>query len=294
MKKFSLLFILFFILTLSLYASYPSIGKLHKSDANYSQLQYEINEYYKRTQAGKPSIPLSIYTYKVKENDTIFSICSLLNLTYDTIVTLNGINNPDDIKTGDSLLIPNSPGVYIAEKPVTGLEEIVALRPDRGEGLYISRNGSSFPYRYISGSHLTGKERSFFLKTLFRKPLENTVVTSDFGYRIHPVLGVRHFHTGIDYRALLGTPVRSSLEGVISDTGILGNYGIYIIIKHNGGYETVYSHLNKVYVKVNDRVTSGQVIAESGNTGVSTGPHLHFEIRKGGIPLNPADFFPGE
>ena len=75
---------------------------------------------------------------------------------------------------------------------------------------------------------------------------------------------------------------------------MLGNYGLYIIIKHNGGYETVYSHLNKINVNVDDRIHSGQIIADSGNSGISTGPHLHFEIRKNGIPLNPDDFLPGD
>lgn len=277
-----------------LQAFYPRIERLHKSDPYYRQLQYEIGEYYKRFQAGKPSIPLNIYSYEVKESDTVFSLSSILNLSYDSIVTINGLDNPEDLKAGESLLIPNSPGVYISHAPETGFEELVALRSEEGKSIFLEKSGKKVSYTYISGSHLNKNERSFFLKTLFRKPLESSYVTSDFGYRIHPVFGNRHFHTGIDYRAPIGSLVYSSMDGQISGTGVLGNYGLYIIIKHDGGYETVYSHLDVINVKVNDRVHSGQVIGESGNSGISTGPHLHFEIRKGGIPLNPADFFPGD
>jgi len=292
--KRTVIFLILSLIPLQLFALYPEIERFHKSDIYYAQLQYEIGEYYKRSQAGRPLIPLNFYTYKVKENDSVFSISSILNLSYDTIVSLNGLEHPDDLQEGETLLIPNSPGIYVPQEPLTGLEEIVALRTDKGVGIYISRNGKKTAYNYLSGSSLSGKERSFFLRTLFRKPLANTIVTSPYGYRIHPVLGNRHFHTGIDYRASIGTDVHASEEGVISGIGQLGNYGLYIIIDHNGGYQTVYSHLNRVSVRIKDRVLSGQVIAESGDTGISTGPHLHFEIRKEGIPVNPALFFPGE
>nr|WP_246433831.1 M23 family metallopeptidase [Spirochaeta isovalerica] len=282
------------MLPLALFANYPEIGRFHRSDIYYAQLQYEIGEYYKRSQAGRSSIPLNFYTYIVKEKDSVFSISSILNLSYDTIVSLNGLEHPDDLKAGDILLIPNSPGVFVSGLPETGLEEIIALRKETGRKIYITKSGRKTPYLFMAGSYLSGKERAFFLRTLFRKPLAVTVVTSAYGYRIHPVLGNRHFHTGIDYRAEEGTDVLASEDGVISGTGMLGNYGLYIIIDHEGGYQTVYSHLNRVNVKVHDRVLSGQVIAESGNTGISTGPHLHFEIRKEGIPVNPALFFPGE
>ncbi|MBI9097633.1 MAG: M23 family metallopeptidase [Spirochaetaceae bacterium] len=292
--KLPILILIYSLLSFPLFSNYPTIKRLHKSDSHYLQLQYEINEFYKRYQTGKPSIPLSIYEYTVKKNETIFSISSILNLTYDSIVTLNGIENPEAMEEGDTLLIPNSPGIYINQSPHSRLEEIVSLRDEEGLNIKIRKTEGLIPYIFLSGSHLNRNERSFFLKTLFRKPLETDFRTSDYGFRIHPIEGKRHFHTGIDYRAPVGTFVFSSRDGVISDTGVLGNYGLYIIIKHEGGYETVYSHLNKIIVRVNDRVLSGQTIAESGNSGISTGPHLHFEIRKNGIPLNPNDFFPGD
>jgi len=292
--KKNILIPVFMFLSFSLFAYYPEIKRLHKSDSLYSQLQYEINEYYKRYQSGKPSIPLNIYEYTFRENDSIFSISSRLNLTYDSIVSINGIENPEAIEQGDILLIPNSPGIYINRQPDTGLEELLAQREEEGLKIKIRKSFGFIPYSYLSGNHLNRDERSFFLKTLFGKPLETSLITSNYGFRIHPIEGRRHFHTGIDYRASVGTEVYSSRDGVISDTGVLGNYGLYIIIKHDGGYETIYSHLNQINVRVNDRVHSGQQIAESGNTGVSTGPHLHFEIRKNGIPLNPYDFFPGD
>ena len=294
MKKKILLAIIYLSLSVSMFSYYPEISRLHKSDFLYSQLQYEINEYYKRFQSGRPGIPINIYQYTFKENDSIFSISSKLNLTYDSIVSINGIENPESLEIGDTILIPNSPGVYINRSPQGKIEELISQREEAGVDIKIRKSNNLLPYTFLSGSHLNNDERSFFLKTLFRKPLEINQRTSGYGFRMHPFEGKRHFHTGIDYRTSIGTSVYASRDGIISDTGVLGNYGLYIIIKHEGGYETVYSHLNKINVKVNDPVLSGQIVALSGNSGISTGPHLHFEIRKNGIPLNPYDFFPGD
>ena len=121
-------------------------------------------------------------------------------------------------------------------------------------------------------------------------PLKKTYVTSNFGYR-------RQFsrqHQGIDLKAMVGDTVYASFNGRVRISQYnKGGYGNYIVIRHFGGLETLYAHLSKSLVKKNDDIKAGDPIGLSGNTGRSTGPHLHFEIRFCGIALNPekiADF----
>lgn len=116
-------------------------------------------------------------------------------------------------------------------------------------------------------------------------PLKKTYVTSHFGYR-------RQFsrqHQGIDLKAMVGDTVYASFEGKVRISQYnKGGYGYYIVLRHFGGVETLYAHLSRLLVKKNDDVKAGEPIGLSGNSGRSTGPHLHFEIRFCGIALNPA------
>lgn len=119
-------------------------------------------------------------------------------------------------------------------------------------------------------------------------------VTSPFGLRIHPVYGTERFHSGVDFGTPLGTPILAVLDGVVVTAGPGGGYGNVVIVKHADGLSTVYAHLSIIYVKPGEFVKQGQVIALSGNTGVSTGPHLHFEVRKDGTPTDPIPYLGGK
>lgn len=124
-------------------------------------------------------------------------------------------------------------------------------------------------------------------------PIEGKwVLTSPFGYRTHPVTGNRDFHEGADLGVPEGTPVRAALGGVVAQAGWRGGYGYAVEINHGNGYSTLYAHLSRVLVAPGTPVAAGQVIALSGNTGRSTGPHLHFEVRYNGRPVDPAQWFP--
>ncbi len=114
-----------------------------------------------------------------------------------------------------------------------------------------------------------------------------SVVTSKFGYRIHPIFKVRRFHPAIDIRAPMGTAIVAAEQGTVLFTGNNGGYGKAIIINHGGGISTQYSHLLSFAVKVGDRVAKGQVIAKADHTGWSTGSHLDFIVRLNGEPQNP-------
>ena len=114
--------------------------------------------------------------------------------------------------------------------------------------------------------------------------------TSGFGMRIHPVRKVRDFHAGADFAAPSGTAIHATGDGVVTFTGWRGAYGRTVIIRHAGGVETLYAHLSKIRVKRGDRVWRNQHIADMGSTGVSTAPHLHYEVRLGEQAVNPMQF----
>lgn len=115
-------------------------------------------------------------------------------------------------------------------------------------------------------------------------------ITSSFGYRIHPILGYRRFHAGIDFGASQGSPIRAADSGTVIFSGWYGGYGRAIIIDHGNNLTTLYGHASELYVSEGQSVERGQAIAAVGATGLATGPHLHFEVRVNGEPVNPMGY----
>ena len=115
----------------------------------------------------------------------------------------------------------------------------------------------------------------------------NGVVTSSFGSRSDPFSGEGVFHTGMDLSAPTGTPVHVTADGVVTSAGWAGGYGKLVVVDHGNGLQTYYAHLSRFAVMAGEEVHSGQTIAYSGSTGRSTGPHMHYEVRLAGTPVNP-------
>ncbi|MCK5737081.1 MAG: M23 family metallopeptidase, partial [Spirochaetaceae bacterium] len=153
----------------------------------------------------------------------------------------------------------------------------------------VDRNiGSLISLKFFPGEKFSSDERIKFLGSLFSAPLSDVRITSPFGYRSNPFTGGISFHPGVDLRAPINTIVLASRDGIIKETGTLEIYGHFVIIEHDGGYQSVYAHLNEVIVSRGQAVNAGDGIALSGNSGISTGPHLHFEIRRDGKPVDPS------
>lgn len=129
-----------------------------------------------------------------------------------------------------------------------------------------------------------------FVGGAFIAPVSSVRVTSEYGNRMHPILGYNKLHTGIDFSASTGTPVMASAAGTVIIATYNSSYGNYVVIDHGGGITTLYAHNSSLAVSVGASVTQGQVIAYAGSTGMSTGPHCHFEVRVDGQYQNPRNY----
>jgi murein DD-endopeptidase MepM/ murein hydrolase activator NlpD len=127
------------------------------------------------------------------------------------------------------------------------------------------------------------------------QPVSNkklTRVASGWGWRIHPIYKIRKFHEGMDFTAPIGTEIYATGDGVITEVkASYGGYGNDIVVNHGYGYETLYAHLSRFNVKQGQKVKRGDVIGFVGNSGLSTAPHLHYEVHKSGTKLNPVNFY---
>ena len=147
-------------------------------------------------------------------------------------------------------------------------------------------------YRYTDPNgavdYLDGQGRS--AKSLLMKtPVDGARISSGFGMRFHPILGYTRMHQGVDFAVPVGTPVMAAGAGVIKFDGVEHGYGNFLVIQHNQEYTTAYAHLSRFApgIHVGVHVRQGQIVAYSGNTGLTTGPHLHYEVRVYGKPVNP-------
>ena len=143
-------------------------------------------------------------------------------------------------------------------------------------------------------TELVNNKKEFYSQIPSICPMSNRDfyrISAYFGSRFHPVYRHTIQHTGIDFASTIGSPVYATGEGVVTDAGWYMGYGNRIVIDHGFGYTTVYAHLSKIKVKEGTKVNRGKLIGLVGTTGVSTGPHLHYEVRKGNVPINPIRFF---
>lgn len=140
---------------------------------------------------------------------------------------------------------------------------------------------------------VSGKDKDFtslpVIKPVADKYLNR--VASGFGTRFHPILKVNKVHNGLDFAASTGTPIYATGDGKVKMAGFNSGYGNVVVINHGNGYESLYAHMSRIKTSNSKRVKRGDVIGYVGSTGLSTGPHLHYEIHKDGKPVNPVMYF---
>ena len=232
--------------------------------------------------------------YKLEKNDTLSKIAKKYGISVVDIVDYNNVN-PKRLKAGTTIFLKgvtlqkykDVEGRLIAaqqakedkkknkdkekpEKPPKGTKDAPPPPPpqddgdDGGKAASYSGAGFAYPVRYAG-------------------------VSSPFGNRYHPVLRRYILHTGVDLVAKY-VPLRAAKAGVVTFAGNMSGYGKIIIIRHDNGYETRYAHLSVISTNVGEHVNQGDLIGKTGNSGRTTGAHLHFEIRQNGVPKNPMKY----
>ena len=230
---------------------------------------------------------LQIQTHTVKRGENLSIIAKRYGISIDTICGSNNLRSYDFINEGAVLRIPNKDGILynMAEgNNLINLANKYKIPADK----ILAQNNFSNP-DFIKPGELVfipdAKPQNIIQGFLW--PASSRRVTSAYGWRRNPFNRAhREFHKGVDIAARYEW-VKASRFGRITYAGWMGGYGNVIIIAHPGGYKTLYAHLSRVSVRNGQYVKQGQVIARSGNTGRSTGPHLHFEITKNGAHVNP-------
>jgi len=273
----------------------PLIARLDSRDDGYKQFiaDVEINRrrVFNRGRENAADIAdaLTVYQYVPREGEDIFFLAARCNIPYSALVSLNRLNHPTALEAGKPLLLPSVPGIFIAKEPRSDLERLLASSRSSAEGNFAALTIGTVFY-FFPGDEFGATERAFFLNTGFRFPLRNYRLTSGFGMRRNPVTGNMRVHEGLDLAAPMGTDVYAAGDGMVTEIGDDPVYGNYIVIKHEGGWASLYGHLQRVGVALQSSVKSGMLIGWVGSTGQSTGPHLHFELRQGGKAQDPGKF----
>ena len=243
-------------------------------------------------------LPLDIKQYRVRPGDNLSVIAARFGLSLDTVASLNrtagvGVHL---LAVGELIRLPNQDGIYL---PVGDDLDALSLRHGVLPETVLRTNGvtrqvlTSSTELFFPGVQHSGRELTLTIGAAFARPA-NGWVSSGFGPRADPFTGRRRFHRGVDIAAPRGTPVRATQGGRVAAVGRGAVLGNYIIVSHFlAGYSSLYGHLDRIYVGRGEVVRRGETVGRVGSTGRSTGPHLHFEIRRGNIQLNPARLIPG-
>ena len=232
---------------------------------------------------------LAISVYTVKEGDTLGEIAKEYGVSTDTICGSNKLPSYDIISIGQVLRIPNKDGILYKIRKGDSVAKIASYYRVRAEKIFAENNLTGRTPLNEGVEIFIPDAKPQNITSSFMWPVASRRITSGFGWRVHPIRGGRHFHSGIDIGVSFGS-VRAAKYGKVTFSGWMGGYGYAVILAHPDGYKTLYGHLSRLYVKVGQYVKQGQGIALSGNSGLSSGPHLHFEIIKSGNTINPRKY----
>ena len=234
--------------------------------------------------------------YKLEKNDTLAKIAKKYGISVVDIVDYNNIN-PKKLKAGSTIFLK---GVTLQKyKDVEGrLIAAQQAKEDKKKNKNKEKEKPEKPPKGTKGSAPPppptqddddGGRSAAYSGAGFAYPVRYAGVSSPFGNRYHPVLKRYILHTGVDLVAKY-VPLRAAKAGVVTFAGNMSGYGKIIIIRHDNGYETRYAHLSVISTNVGEHVNQGDLIGKTGNSGRTTGAHLHFEIRQNGVPKNPMKY----
>jgi murein DD-endopeptidase MepM/ murein hydrolase activator NlpD len=231
-------------------------------------------------------------SYMVQSGDNISTLATNFGLNQDTIISVNKITYTRLLQAGKPLKIANQDGIFhtvkngenlstIAEKYKASTEVIKTVNELFSDKVV---TGTEL---FIPGARLDWSKLQEINGDLFIWPVYGAI-TSYYGWRRDPFnRSRRHLHNGIDIKGNTGTPIRAAMAGRVSAVGYDSVFGNYVIISHHSGYRTLYGHMHVIRTKTGAYVSQGERIGDVGNTGQSTGPHLHFTVYKNGATINP-------
>jgi murein DD-endopeptidase MepM/ murein hydrolase activator NlpD len=282
----------------------PLITRLDNRDTGFVQYQGDVEVSRRqvlnrgRMTDGAEALAagLTIYRYVPGEGEDLLSIAARCNIPYAALASLNRMPHPPTPPLSGEILLPSMPGIFIPQEPASDIEQLMAASrssrgQDEGVNIRISRGGEGTEaFRFYPGDDFSSTERIFFLNRGFRFPLRSYTLTSGFGPRTNPVTGNFRVHEGLDLAAPMGTDVFAAGDGTVTETGSDPVYGNYIVIQHRDNWASLYGHLSRIDVVLRQELRSGSLIGKVGSTGQSTGPHLHFELRKNGRAQDPGKY----
>jgi murein DD-endopeptidase MepM/ murein hydrolase activator NlpD len=279
---------------------YPRILRLDPRDTGFRQYLQDVassrRRLFNRERTGeRPEAfaeSLTIYRYTPAGED-IFALAARCNIPYAAIATLNRLAHPADL--AGPVLLPSMPGIFVYPDSGSDLERLAASARSSGQAgeavpLSITAGEEKKRVFFYPGADFSPTERIFFLNPGFRFPLRAFRLTSPYGMRRNPITGNLRLHEGMDLAAPPGTEVYAAGDGIVTETGEDPVYGRYIIIKHRDNWASLYGHLQKIETALRSEVRSGTLIGRVGSTGQSTGPHLHFELRRNGQARDPGKY----
>jgi len=238
---------------------------------------------------------LQVQEYTLVAGDTLSEIANRFGLNMDTLVSFNQIEDVRRLQVGTSFRIPNRDGLLYKVQRGDSLSSIAAEHNTSVNAILDANDMASSTIAvgdvlFVPNARMNSTELKLILGELFVYPVRGTF-TSGFGMRNDPFTGRRRFHNGVDFAAAVGTPIGSAMPGSVVHTETQsGNYGKFVIVRHDGGFQTLYAHLNDITVRKGQYVAQGQTVGTMGNTGRSTGPHLHFSIIRNGSFVDPLQF----
>ncbi len=287
-----------------------TIVSSYASTSEIMSLEDAINTVTKMTEENK--------VYEVVDGDTISGIAKKFNLTMEELYAMNEyLEDEDFIHVGDQIVVTvptpevsvvvdeqqsytedyNKPITYVynddkyttysktLEEAVAGVRDVVAIVTYNNG---VEANREIIKETIIKEAKAAVVEVGTKTPPTYIKPISGGRITSRFGWRT--IFGEKDFHKGIDWKCPIGTTVRASSAGKVIKAGWGGSYGYFILIQHPDGKQTRYAHLSKILVKKGEYVEQNEKIGKTGNTGRSTGPHIHFEVIVNGEPANPLKY----
>jgi len=227
--------------------------------------------------------------YTVAAGDTLWSIAASAGVSVEQLAAANGLGGDSLLRLGKVLVIPAA-SFRAPARPAASAPRLRAQPADTPPAAAPRLEAAAQTFVPTGGPSAAGQTAVAGPRRLALVWPSRGVVTSRFGWRVHPIFGGREFHTGVDIATRYGSPVVAARAGVVSFVGWKSGYGRIVVLDHGAGVETMYSHLSAALVGPGQHVAQGQIIGRIGNSGWSTGPHLFFEVRRNGVPLDPSRY----